>query len=50
MSDRTDRIKQLAETGSERLWAFVIGLPAPGTAIVTLVIFFLIGLGVRSLL
>jgi len=50
MSDRTDRIKQLAESVSESLWAHVIALPAPFTAVVTLVIFFFVGLGVRSVL
>ena len=50
MSQRSDQIKQLAESSSEKLWAFVIALPPPGTAIVTLVLFFFVGLGVRSLL
>ena len=50
MSDLSDRIKELAESSSEKLWAFVIALPAPGTALVTLILFFLAGLGVRSLL
>ena len=50
MSDRTDRIKQLAESASESLWAHVIALPPPLTAVVTLVLFFLAALGVRSLL
>ena len=50
MSDRSERIKELAESASEKLWAFVIALPPPGTAIVTLILFFFVGLGVRSLL
>lgn len=50
MSERGDRIKELAESYSDKLWAIVIGLPKPFTAIVTLVIFFLMGLGARSLL
>ena len=50
MSDRSDRIKELAESNSDKLWAHVIALPRPFTAIVTLVIFFFVGLGIRSLL
>ena len=50
MSDRSDRIKELAESNSEHLWAFVIGLPRPWTGVVTLILFFFVGLGVRSLL
>jgi len=50
MSQRSDRIKELADSYSDHLWAAVIGLPKPWTAVVTLVIFFFVGLGVRSLL
>ena len=50
MSDRSDRINELAESYSDHLWACVIGLPAPWTAVVTLILFFFVGLGVRSLL
>ena len=50
MSDRSDRINELAESYSDHLWATIIGLPRPWTAIVTLILFFFVGLGVRSLL
>lgn len=50
MSERSDKIKALAESLSEKLWAQVIALPPPGTALVTLIVLFFVALGVRSLL
>ena len=50
MSDRTDRIKELAETYSEQFWAQVIAFPKPFTAVFTIALFFLAALGIKSLL
>lgn len=36
MSDRSERIKELAETWSEKLLAWVIGLPKPWTAVLVI--------------
>ena len=50
MSQRTDQIMALADTWCRKFWAWVMAFPQPILEIFTLALFFLVGLGLKSLL